>query len=537
MVSVGVAQQPPQWTRVFPPGAARGQTTLVQVKGTYVADHAAIWCSDPHLEWRKTEVEHEFAVTVPESTAPGPVWIRLTDQYGASDIKPFVIGHLPEILEAEPNDRSDQTQRLEATPVVIQAALQTRGDVDHFQVAVPQGATLVACVDAQRYLQSPVDATLQLVTREGHVLQQNLDHRGLDPQIVWTAPADMDVVVRVFGFPSQPDSTIALGGGEDFLYRLTVTTGPFVAAVVPAVSGAGVPQQVQLHGWNLAADQQIQAGDVGGGSPDAPPLFWPSMVGVFPRLPVQAPHWLAEDRIGALGNSGPTDPAATLRPPFLISGRLQEVRQVDEFLVQVTQDDVWEIQVQASALGDPWDPVLEVRSADGTQRLQQVDDSTGPDPQLVWKAPSSGVHRIVIYDLYGHAGPQHWYRLSMLPPEPAFQVTVEPSRFRVPVGGTVEIPLRIERRHGFAQVLEFDLQLGEDAPANPAAIQWTKVRSEATGESAQQVTGTIQAHELWNGPLRLVARVIDAQPPQEQWVTHRPGMVDIWLTVHPADSP
>jgi len=528
------AQQPPELNRVFPPGATRGQTTSVQVKGTYAADSVAVWCSDPELTWQKTETEHLFSVTIPESSFPGPVWIRLTDSHGASEVKPFVIGHLPEALEVEPNDRTDQAQLVDRTPVVIQGVLQTRGDVDHYRVAVRKGATLVACVDAQRFLQSPVDTTLQLVTVDGHLLQQNLDHRGLDPQVVWTAPADMEVVVRVFGFPSQPDSTITLGGGEDFLYRLTVTTAGFVEAVVPAVSGAQSLERVRLHGWNLAAEQQVEAVDGSGDSVDSRPLFWPLTVGVFPRPPLIAPHWLAEDLVEVWPNTRPAARESTVEPPFLISGRLTENRQVDEFLVQVTKDEVWEIELQAAQLGYPWDPVLEVRSIDGGQRLQRVDDTDGPDPKLVWQAPSSDVHRIVVYDLHGHAGQQQWYRLSMLPVVPDFAVTVDQSRFSAQLGGTVEIPLRIERRHGFAAVLEFELQLGADPPT---AIQWTKIRSEADGDSAKQLTWSLAAREPFNGPIRVLARVVDGMPPREEIVEHRIGLSDVWLTIQPASAP
>ncbi len=49
-----------------------------------------------------------------------------------------------------------------------------------------------------------VDANLQIMDEKGNLLAQNLDHHGLDPQIVFSAPAYGNYLVRVFGFPSEP---------------------------------------------------------------------------------------------------------------------------------------------------------------------------------------------------------------------------------------------------------------------------------------------------------------------------------------------
>ena len=89
-----------------------------------------------------------------------------------------------------------------------------------------QPITLVASLDAQRSLASPMDGVLQVVSDRGFVLAQNNDYAGLDPQVTFRVPTDGRYVVRVFAFPATPDASVRFGGGDRFLYRLTLTTSP-----------------------------------------------------------------------------------------------------------------------------------------------------------------------------------------------------------------------------------------------------------------------------------------------------------------------
>jgi hypothetical protein len=136
-------------------------------------------------------------------------------------------------------------------------------------VTLKQGETLVASLAANSLLGSPVDAVLQVCElverkpladakpqREAFALEQNHDAVGLDPRVAFKAPSDGAYLVRVFGFPSQPDSNIAFAGGDNFVYRLTLTTGPYIAAALPLAVEAGQQREVQLIGWNLPESLQ-----------------------------------------------------------------------------------------------------------------------------------------------------------------------------------------------------------------------------------------------------------------------------------------
>src|SRR5690606_25352663 len=58
----------------------------------------------------------------------------------------------------------------------------------------------------------------------GFVLTENIDHVGLDPYLEFAAPREGKYIVRLFGFPAEPNSTVAFSGGSDWIYRLRLDT-------------------------------------------------------------------------------------------------------------------------------------------------------------------------------------------------------------------------------------------------------------------------------------------------------------------------
>src|SRR5581483_10130568 len=106
--------------------------------------------------------------------------------------------------EKEPNDDYRHAQPLDKS-CVVNGRLEKTGDVDCFAIHLTRGQTLVASMEANRTLGSPMDAVLQVVSARGTVLEENNDYHELDPQLMFTAPADGTYVVRTFAFPAVPD--------------------------------------------------------------------------------------------------------------------------------------------------------------------------------------------------------------------------------------------------------------------------------------------------------------------------------------------
>ncbi len=514
----------PELSRLFPPGAQRGQSTPIEVKGKFQSDSVRVWSSVPGLTWTKADGDNQFQVAIDPDMEIGPVFVRLVDAGGASELLPFVVGHHTELNESEPNDRSDQAQVVAQRPVVVNGVLQAGGDVDHFRFSVQAGERLVAVLDAERFLKSAVDATLQLVTTDGQILVQNLDYRGLDPQIVWVADQDREVVLRVFGFPAAPDSTISLGGGEKFLYRLSVTTGAVVEAVEPMAIELGERIPYARRGWNLPTEETLEV--PAGRSEETLRMFWPDAVGyvdvplVAHRSVLAKDVRLVENRLAkSLSPTGSDLPKGqtplgigtqsdeglnAISLPLTITGNMDQARQVDHFMIQGSLGKSWRVHLEAADLGYPWDPVLEVWSQVEGKRLHRQDDhGSGRDPDWVW-TPTEEMSLLRVFDLHGHHGPHHWYRLSITEVRPEVTVTVAETFYRGKVGEIIEVPVKIERRHGYAAELEFGLQSSDEVETtHRPTIE--AVRSSNGDDSSKQVVLKLSCAEAFSGPIRLLA--------------------------------
>ena len=198
---------PPKLTYLYPAGVQKGKTVEIAA-GDVDSWPPRIWVDDKGIEIKPAKERGRLTFTALPDAKPGIHWIRLFNDDGASPLRPFMVGSLPEINEVEPNDDPKKPQTLSDANVVVNGRLGVAGDVDHFSVSLKRGQTVVASMVANEILGSPMDAVLQIVTLDGFVLAENHDTHGLDPQIAFPVPKDGTYIIRTFAFPSQPDSSI-----------------------------------------------------------------------------------------------------------------------------------------------------------------------------------------------------------------------------------------------------------------------------------------------------------------------------------------
>ncbi|HEY3789376.1 MAG TPA: PPC domain-containing protein, partial [Urbifossiella sp.] len=243
------AAAPPSLTSLYPASGQRGTTVQVAVAGS-IDKSTKLWAAGKALQFEETKEKGQFAVKVAPDAAPGTYWLRAYNSDGASGLRPFMVGTLPELMEQEPNDEPKKPQVLDRSSVVVNGKLAKAADVDCFAVSAKKGQTLVASLEANRILKSPMDGILQIVSTDGFVLDQNNDFHGLDPQIAYAVPKDGTYVVRVFAFSSTPDTSIRFAGANSFIYRLTITTAGFIDSTMPLAVGPNV-KSVEVRGWNI----------------------------------------------------------------------------------------------------------------------------------------------------------------------------------------------------------------------------------------------------------------------------------------------
>lgn len=520
---------PPSVTALVPSGCQVGQSVEVAAQGA-VGDKPQVWLSREGLKIEFAEAGNKFKATVAENAPPGVCWIRFFNAEGASSLRPFVIGTLPEVAEKEPNNAAKEAQKLESSQVVVNGVLDKGGEVDTFAVSLKAGQTLVASLMAKGTLGSPMDSVLQVLGPRGFVLEHNDDDHGFDPQIVFTAPSDGEYGVRVFAFSDVANSSIAFAGAANYVYRLTLTTGAFVDHAQPMSVGrllAGEPpvpqaQRLRLHGWNLPPELTEVPADVAAIDPF---VVRHPLLGNTLTLPVE-PHSSVVEL-----TERPTEPQEITLPSSM-TGVIGKPGEEDVFRLKLTAKQAIVIRTDARTAGSPLDPVLRVLKSDGSQ-LQEVDDGSKGDfdPDSNFTAPADGDYRIAITDRFGLGGPRFFYRVTALPSQPDFELTVAADTFVLPTDKPLEIPVTIERQRGFAHDIEVvAVNLPEKVTAEP-------VVSLKTGDTAKSVKLVVKSDgaAAYSGPILIRGR-IKTEPPVEKPATTtlaalKTATKDLWLTV------
>jgi hypothetical protein len=508
---------PPEATRLFPPGAQRGTTVTVKVAGSFPAWPAAAWTERPGTLWEPQGESGTFAVTVTPDAALGAHLVRFTTPEGATALRRFIVGHLPETEETEPNDKPTAATAVGEPVVVVNGVLGKGGDVDLYRVALAAGETLVAQADANRLLGTAADLTLDLTDARHSLLARNLDAAGLDPRVVFTAPVAGDYFVRVYGFPETADATIGLAGGEAFVYRLTLSKRGFLVATLPSAISQGTDPQVAAIGWKLpteGAPLPVPAAALAPSATGARRSVTVALEGIGGAVSLPVVEMPVVVVPQAEGGSAP--------PPVLFSGSLTAPKQRLAHRFSATKDVTYSLLVEGIAIGTAVDPVLSLEDIEG-KRLAITDEPAGT---LSWKAPADGVYAAVVRDRRGQSGPAHGYRRTIRPDLPEVKLACDGDRVTGEPGKPVELAITIGREHSFKEPLDIVLV---DPPAGVTAAA---VQSPPEGDAAKKVMLSITAIEPFSGPVRMAARIAGAADAAPLPVRFGPeGVESVWLGI------
>ncbi len=416
---------PPSVTTFTPAGGQRGTTVAVSATGTFDQWPVKVWCAAPGVTVTAEKEKGKFAVKLAADAPLGAAWLRFHDDTGASEPRPFVVGGLPEQSEAEPNDDA-KTAPAVTLPKVVNGVLAKGGDVDCFAVTLKKGQTLVASLDAHRTLRSPIDTVLQVTSADGTVIEQNHDARGLDPELAFTASTGGTFAVRVFGFPSAPDSTIRHFGSPACVYRLTLTTDEYVDFVTPLAVEQGKDATLVPHGWNLSAktakvDKAAAAFGIAHPFPVA-------------REPHPCFDFTATDK--------------PLSPPFTLTGRVEKAGAAVVIPIAVEAGKPFAVRLDSATLGLSLTPVLTVTDSTGKQLLKAEPATLDGAIDATFTAPKAGECKIEVRDLFKSAGPRHVFRLRVTPATPDVTATVAADRFTVAVGTPLDVPVTYVKKKG-----------------------------------------------------------------------------------------
>lgn len=517
----------PTMNSLYPMGGQVGTTVSVEIDGKVPKENVSFWCSREDLQIEPGEKPNLINITIPESATPGIAWLRLYNTEGASKLRPFQIGVIPEQQEKENNNEFPEAQSIPTSPILTNGMIRSGNDVDMFKVELQEGETLVSFVQANYEMGSPMDPVLQVLSSRGFVLQQNEDDHGLDPLSVFIAPKTDTYYLRLFAFPAKTNQTINFSGSKSYVYRLTTTTGPFVDHVVPmAVSSSeGSSSSVRLFGWNLPPElHDLPVTPLPEGKQAL--LRDPALANVVELDVVDSPLIVEREP-----NDKSTPQIISL--PAIITGQIHETGDRDLFEFEAKKNETWTLKVVSRELGFPLDPYIRIYNQEG-KKIREVDDIARAvvDVNLDYKFPADGKYTIEVSDRFNNSGYRFMYRLEITKAVPEYEATVAATQFTLTGKTALEIPVKISRKRGYAEELRFEVSgLSEK-------IKLTAPSSESKGDSSKEIKLVLTSPRTFTGsmPVQITAIAVDksgkeTRQPVLATVADRTQKTDtFWLT-------
>jgi hypothetical protein len=526
---------PPTLDALYPAGLRAGSSAQVTAVGKTEPWPLDLHCSNPNVSFKADPGKKgSFTATATAEAEPGPYIVRLANMEGTSEPMIFVVGTLPESTEAldnkgnENNDSNTTAQKVETLPLTINGRLTKSEDIDIYRMALKKGQTLVANLDAYG-MRSPMDPYLHLYNPGGDQIALGNDNgTNLDPFLTHKIPRDGDYTIAVMAYAHPPGSDVRFTGKSSAVYRLTLTTGPWLSHTLPlAVKKTGATA-LKLFGYNLPDQKPHLPLDFTNTNPtiDRAIIRHPS----FPNhleLPLTSttPTLLAEQ--------------TEISVPAAVSGQLANPGETDQLTFAAKKGQPLDIRVASRRFGFPLDPVLAILNADGKE-LKRVDDGkveTDRDARLVWSAPEAGNYTLAISDLFRKGGSQWYYLLTVDETTPSFTATVEKSAYKVEAGKTLDVKIKINRLNGHKTPLKIE------AKNLPHGIS---IEPPKTPEKTADVTVKIKADETTADatlPIQFALTETEGEAPASHLASYSflptiPGgpyllneTADIWLAV------
>ena len=515
-----------QLDRFFPPAVSAGEESSIKAEGKFPQWPPQIVCDRADVHLSPEAKPGELRVRIDGGSPPGVAWIRLVDDSSASRLVPLMIEPVSVSIESEPNNMIAEATTCES-PSVVCGRLEKSGDLDTYRIAVKDGQTLVVSLIANRILRSPMDAVLQLVDGQGHVLMQTDDDRGLDPQLVFPVTSDGELYIRVFAFPETPNSTIGYAGDASYVYVLRATTAGMLDHVLPLVSG---DEEAETHpeGWNLPDKADLQRSPATEISPAT--FYLPDSLGwQWQRLlPNHSDSFIESD-----------DDGNVLRAeqlPFVFSGHILEPGEVDRMRFGLSAGSSIRVAVESKRYGFLVDSVVRLVNLEDGGVLAENDDRgrSDYDAALEYKAKQDLEAELQISDLVDGFGIGHAYSVVVERNEPAVELEASADHFLLKSVAETEIAVKISRLRGYDQRLEVS------AVRLPTGVTAQPVISEAKGDSAKSVNLKLvaTAEASYQGVFEIEARAIDSEgkPTGDRTTLTYPlreqvQLSDLWLTV------
>lgn len=422
--------EPPVAVFAFPAGGQRGAEVPVRIGGLFFHGEAGfsidgagvkagsetikemprIWFEGPLIHQpasQKSEDyprDHAATIVIEKDAAPGPRRWHCRTSQGVTASLPFIVGDLPEIVEAEQDGQAVPVAV--KTPLTVNGRIFPRQDRDIWEIEASADEWISGEVVAKR-LGNPLEADLQVSTENGDPVKIEKTVIGGDPRFGFRAPKAGRYRVEI------GDGNYS--GGPQYVYRLTLQRGPVAVAVYPLGGKRGAQTALEFIGPALEtpAAQTVALPATGDwhAVSDGNGAFFQLQLGDEPEILESA-------------NGG-----GTLTLPCVANGRILQPGEQDDWAVKLSKGQSLELEAFAARVGSRMDSRLTILDESGKELALNDDAAPNqPDSRLVFSAPADGTYRVRLADRFSsRAGHDFGYRLQAR--------LAEAADFRLVLGG------------------------------------------------------------------------------------------------------
>jgi len=372
---------------------------------------------------------------------------RLSCARGGTGGRPFIVGDLPEFIETESNSTLEQAEMV-SLPLTINGQIEGERDLDYFQFQANEGEVVTADVVSRR-LGSPLEPVAEIYDDRGVRIPVQRVYVGSDPVLAMQVPrtGNYRLMLGHLGFH----------GGPQFVYRVTVSTKPFVPVVFPAGSQAGTRRL--FEGYALTGHRKMQS---------IPfefeiPLGTSGEQWLHSGLPCTNSVALeAGDLLDVLDqeNNDSVATAQLLDGSCNIHGRFLDAKDEDWYRFTAAKDSLWAMECRRFPRGSDCLPIVTVTHSDGVPLSTATMASDPRQPcRLQWRSPADGSYCIRVRDVQQgiRGGPDFIYRMSLRPATPGFELSLDADFANVVQGAKGEIELKARRTGEFAGPIELQV--------------------------------------------------------------------------------
>lgn len=447
---------PPGLAYVFPAGGQRGTQVKLRIGGYYLHERCRwevntpevmtspelvrtdrLWFEGPLIRQPASQQKEDYPqdylaeVQIAADAPIGPRLVRAHNAQGITGPLKFIVGTLPEVVEAEMDGAAMPV--LVTLPTTINGRIFPREDVDAWKFVARQGESITCSVSAAE-IGSPLEAQLEVRDTRGKLIAETSGGMRTDPLLRFKAPETGEYVVRI--------SDVGAGGLQHYVYRLTLTAGPWIDRVYPlggqrgtevtfSLAGQQVPEQLAVRLPNVAAGVARNDLTIDGQATNGALLDIDEWNEVLEPTSGERP----QVALGTVAN-----------------GRIAAPGERDVWSLAATKEQPVVIELRAARLGSPLDGVIVVKDASGRELAQDDDQGeTNADPRLLFQPPADGVYHIEVRDKFAsRGGPAFAYRLRVTADQADFQLSVASDTLAVDVGTNKKLAINVRRLGKFA---------------------------------------------------------------------------------------